>query len=461
MHNHTHLLVLICAVFSIQLFTAPAVRAQTDAETKKARKLFKQGLTLYRLSEFKTALQRFEAALRLKTRASIVLNIAQCHRKLNNAEKALFYYKLYLSRWAQQHPNQRSPYEVEVNKQIKLLEVRLVREADGALNVISEPSGAAIWIDGRVRPGKTPAVLQKLAKGEHGLELRKGDLRYSGRVTVVGGKQTEVRVVLARVLGALEVTSSPAGAEIRLGDKVVGKTPRKLVGLPLGQHTLELRRAGYVSARRLVMIDGPELQRIALSLPRLATLAVRSRPAGATVVLDGKAVGQAPARLELEPGQHTVSLEAPGRQAVAREINAAAGATVKLDEALVLDRAVQDQIDTRRSKRIWAWSTLSVGIAGALTSLALIAVGTSWESNGSRDYEEQTVQRAIDESYDEMVAGRRMITGGIVAGSVAVVALGVSIFQFVTAPAAPDAALRLGVGPTQGGGAALQIGGVY
>jgi tetratricopeptide (TPR) repeat protein len=461
MRNHTRLLVLVCAVFAAQAFAEPAVRAQNAAETKRARQLFKQGLTLYRLHEFKVALKRFEAALKLKTRASIVLNIAQCHRKLNNAQKALFYYKLYLSRWAEQFPNRRSPYQVEVDKQIKALGARLLREADGALKIFSEPPGAEIWIDGRVRPGKTPAVLQKLAKGEHGLELRKGDLRYRGRVEVVGGTQTEVRVVLARVLGALELTSSPAGAEIRLGDKVVGKTPHKLIGLTLGQHTLELRRAGHVPARRLVLIDGPELQRIALSLPRLATLAVRSTPAGATVILDGKAVGQAPVRLEVEPGKHTVSLKAPGRQALAREINAAAGATVQLDEALVLNRVVQLQIDTRRSKRIWAWSTLSVGIAGALTSLALIAVGISWDSNGSRYYEEQTVQRAMDEQYDEMVAGRRLITGGIVAGSVAVAALAVSIFQFVTAPAAPDAALRLGVGPTQEGGAALQIGGVY
>ena len=70
-----------------------------DDDKAMARALFKQGDVHYRVAEFAEALDKYREAYRLHNHPAIVFNIAQCHRQLKQHEKALFFYKLYLSVW--------------------------------------------------------------------------------------------------------------------------------------------------------------------------------------------------------------------------------------------------------------------------------------------------------------------------------------------------------------------------
>ncbi len=105
--------------------------------------------------------------------------------------------------------------------------------------------------------------------------------------------------------GAVEVTSTPSGAQVSINGSDRGRTPLSLEGLPPGQHELELSRSGYRSYYGIFVI--PKL---------LGTIAVTTIPQDAEVLLDGDAQGIAgPAGLVLEDvayGTHTLTARLAG-----------------------------------------------------------------------------------------------------------------------------------------------------
>jgi tetratricopeptide (TPR) repeat protein len=125
---HRSLLSVLAVSVFVMLLSAPAQGAKpTAAEKRKARVLFRKGQTHYRVGEFAEALDKFTSALKLVKRPSIILNIAQCHRQLKSADKALFFYKLYQTEWERTNPNRPSPYHNEVQGHITQLEAELER----------------------------------------------------------------------------------------------------------------------------------------------------------------------------------------------------------------------------------------------------------------------------------------------------------------------------------------------
>lgn len=105
------------SIVALLIICAPVARAD-PAKDKRAKELFEQGIMQYRLAKFETALGTFEEALKLAYRLPIILNIAQCHRQLKHHQRALFYYKLYLTEWQRQKPDKTSPYEKDVRTKI-------------------------------------------------------------------------------------------------------------------------------------------------------------------------------------------------------------------------------------------------------------------------------------------------------------------------------------------------------
>jgi len=107
----------------LQLSTA--ARADDEGSLARARKLFDQGETEYRLGNFDKALGHYQAALKLAHRPGIILNIAQCYRFLDKPDKALFFYELYLSDWERANPGKPSPYLDDVKQQITRLKATI------------------------------------------------------------------------------------------------------------------------------------------------------------------------------------------------------------------------------------------------------------------------------------------------------------------------------------------------
>jgi PEGA domain-containing protein len=151
---------LSIALLLALLLPAPAVRADEVAEAKTR---FRRGAELYRAKQYREAIGEFEAAYRLKPAGAIHYNVAQCRERLGEWPAAIRSYHDYLREAPE--ANDRAVVRAAVKK----LEERLAATGAQPLLVYSDPPGAEVRIDGRVR-GTAPFHLV-LPPGSYDLEL--------------------------------------------------------------------------------------------------------------------------------------------------------------------------------------------------------------------------------------------------------------------------------------------------
>ncbi|MEW6369024.1 MAG: TonB family protein [Acidobacteriota bacterium] len=128
-----------------------------------------------------------------------------------------------------------------------------VQPAVGTLELHTTPEGASVFVNGEMR-GATPLTLSSLPFGTYNLrfELKGYDLAEETRDFAIGAGQNQVmqfalrEQTQAETVGALKVTSDPAGATIMLDGKNAGVTPKVINKLRPGKHVLELSKQGYI-----------------------------------------------------------------------------------------------------------------------------------------------------------------------------------------------------------------------
>jgi len=255
----------------------------------------------------------------------------------------------------------------------------------GGLLVKSSPSGASIFIDGQ-RAGTTPTMLQDLEAGEHAIELKQGDYRHAGKLTVSADRFLVVSLVLKKVRGRLEIKSDPPGAEVTLSGRTAGRTPLVLPDLEAGSYRLELRRKGYVPEQRELRLSAARLSElVSVSLQRAGTIRVESRPEGATVLVDGKAVGKSPIDVPVPPGGHRVMVELKDRVPAVREVRAIVDEVTQVAVKLELTEEakqwvlegklkVEDEdLPRRKRSKLWLASTVTSTLLAAGAEAMAIA----------------------------------------------------------------------------------------
>jgi len=114
--------------------------------------------------------------------------------------------------------------------------------------------------------------------------------------------------------GRWEVSSAPAGAEVRVDDHIAGRTPLTIALMP-GEHRVRATLEGYEPYDSLANVQRPgqggALHAALMPLP--ATLAFTSSPSGAEIVFDGAALGAAPVRMQsVRAGKYKVTASLEG-----------------------------------------------------------------------------------------------------------------------------------------------------
>ena len=104
----------------------------------------------------------------------------------------------------------------------------------------------------------------------------------------------------------------------------------------------------------------------------------------------------------------------------------------------------------RRSKTIWAWTTLGLGMACAAGAGVFYGVGYSQVTAAHDEYNDLPSTASVstrDEKWAEVESASKLYIGGHVLAGVAALAVGVSIYMFVTRPTVKkhDAELKPGV----------------
>jgi hypothetical protein len=108
----------------------------------------------------------------------------------------------------------------------------------------------------------------------------------------------------------LNLRTVPSGLVVKLGARVLGKTPLVGVPLPLGHHTLSVQNTALGISKTLT-VDAADASPINESLTvGKATIRVNSRP-WAEVFIDGRSVGNTPVQRPVYEGKHEIRLVSP------------------------------------------------------------------------------------------------------------------------------------------------------
>jgi hypothetical protein len=130
-----------------------------------------------------------------------------------------------------------------------------VAPSTGSIYATSLPQGASVYVDGR-NYGPAPQLASGLSPGFHQVRLSlQGFQDWSGQVQVTAGGTTTVsqtllatptdRPTVAPGTGTLQVSSSPAGAQVFLDNVYMGISPLTLPGVSTGSHLILLKLPGY------------------------------------------------------------------------------------------------------------------------------------------------------------------------------------------------------------------------
>jgi hypothetical protein len=187
-----------------------------------------------------------------------------------------------------------------------------VAPAYGQLQIISDPAGATVTVDGVPR-GVSPLSVDELAPGEHQVVVQNMGRTHKRSVVVQAGATV-----------SLVVSNAPAGSDsgwlaprastslqIFEGGRLIGTTDTDRIMLKAGTHTLEfVADALGFRAQRSVTITAGQTTTAAVSLPQ-APMNLNAVP-WAEVWIDGKSFGQTPiAGLMQSIGAHVVEFRHP------------------------------------------------------------------------------------------------------------------------------------------------------
>jgi len=197
------------------------------------------------------------------------------------------------------------------------LEVSVVAEdADDAR--VSIGGGLALPFGGRflLRPGDYDLTVS--ATGYH---------PFDAQISVNAEATQRTEVVLQPLPGRLSVSVEPAGARVLVDGEVLGTAPLDDVDIEAGRYALRIEAPRYQPLEQELAITGRRVRQ-ALDLrlePAWADVTLASAPPGASVAVDGEALGQGGGTYEILEGERVLRLEAPGFAPLERTLSVTAG----------------------------------------------------------------------------------------------------------------------------------------
>lgn len=227
--------------------------------------------------------------------------------------------------------------------------VSVITSVAGAHALLKSPDGQRTW------PCETPCVFKDLAPGNYSIEVTLSGYRTERRfVDVSAGPYARKEVKLNALFNTVLVTSNPSGAEVLInGESQKELTPATFY-LPPGRCTVVARKPGYAQSEKSFdcIADGYYDLKFTLAerpAPRqepkpepvvesksIGWVNVRTVPPGAQILLASTGAHYVtPKRLELPPGEYTLTLFLRGYKPVKKTIQVVVNKETSLNEPLV------------------------------------------------------------------------------------------------------------------------------
>lgn len=245
---------------------------------------------------------------------------------------------------------------------------------------------------------------------------------------------------LSPLVATVTVEGLAPGSTLEVDKEVVVPTAQGKFLVDAGTRVIVVRRSGFTP--QSFTRDFPAGERYAFAVA-LAPLPARLRVAAggardASVILDGREVGLAPADVSVAPGAHEVVVRAPGYREVRRTVDLSSDRENRLDVTLERDRRTARLRVTAGDQ-----DTITVDgtVVGRGTYDAQVSVGEHRVAVTRKDAEPKLLEVALrdDEVRDMRVSLEQKRSGGVpawlwvVGGAVVVGGASTAIF-FATRP---------------------------
>jgi len=253
---------MLLAVFGIAGLGG-AAHATQEEDRARAEKLIQEGLTLARNKQFRDAIPKFEAALKLYPHPETKHNLGRAHEEVGELKKAHEYFTSALKdeyTFAADGRQRLMRIESELRKSFARVTVRTTPSQ--VTCVLSFPSGEdethvstpfQTWVPaGRTRlVGSNP----NFRTGEQTLELSAGEDRDVSLVLIPLPKQ-----------GFLQLSVNQAGASVMVSGRLAGKSPLAGLAWEVGAYELEVKLRGYQTHREQIVINEDSVTSVNVSL---------------------------------------------------------------------------------------------------------------------------------------------------------------------------------------------------
>ncbi len=243
----------------------------------------------------------------------------------------------------------------------KKIEINAVLSAGvGTAEFVGGAAGARLEIDGKER-GMLPMRLSDLTPGVHSWKVAAPKFEATeGSLDFVKGKNYLVEVKLQGSAGVFVVESTPAGADVSIDGKNVGKTPLRLEGIALGVHGVLVQAPDRAAIIRSVDTTDGSRGELKVSLPKAgSSLKITTGSPNAKVLVNGTVIGEG-ATVKfgpLEKGKAQIVIEADGTR-VADTVSVPGSGTLMLHRA-------GDTIEKQKplTQRWGFWAAVGGGVA--------------------------------------------------------------------------------------------------
>jgi len=228
------------------------------------------------------------------------------------------------------------------------------------LTVSSVPAGAQITFDGSPLC-QSPCTLTDIAPGQHVVVATKTGFAPASRTIALRAGTSSVALQLSSVATTLMVSSTPAGGAIVIDGRDTGRlTPTLFSFDKPGNHTVVVRRAGFLEGTSTVSVQSGQTANVNVSLKRLGStddirgaggkfkkvfnrgestsmgiVSVKTQPKGAQIMVNNRVLDKtAPFDFYLNPGTYEIDLTMSGYRSLHRVIEVEQGEKVAIEESL-------------------------------------------------------------------------------------------------------------------------------
>lgn len=170
-------------------------------------------------------------------------------------------------------------------------------------------------------------------------------------------------------VATLVVSCAVENAEIRLGEKVIGRTRigQTVIRVNAGKQKLVVSRENFFPYERELLLSGGKVETVEATLAsraEAAVLRVTSPVDGAAVALDGRAMGIVPVESPVLPGTHKVAVTRDGYDPADTSVVVTAGERKDVTVPL----AKRASIFTRW----WFWTAVGVVAIGVTSTIVIL-----------------------------------------------------------------------------------------